>query len=154
MKLDFFLPQITQFYESINLFCLILLTLEFLFPVFFTPDTIVFHSFFILYIAFSEFLISSFISLYSLITLSTDKNSSFLIYESLKDTLKVFNDFKNKQKCVLSNVVWNVKEYIFRKRIQYDTHWDKTQMLKKISFGQNKRSKKSTLFSFMSSNSS
>ena len=105
MNLDFFLPQITQFYESINLFCLILLTLEFLFPVFFTPDTIVFHSFFILYIAFSEFLISSFISLYSLITLSTDKNSSFLIYESLKDTLKVFNDFKNKQKCVLSNVV-------------------------------------------------
>ena len=99
MNLDFFLPQITQFYESINLFCLILLTLEFLFPVFFTPDTIIFHSFFILYIAFSEFLISSFISL------STDKNSSFLIYESLKDTLKVFNDFKNKQKCVLSNVV-------------------------------------------------
>ena len=31
----------------------------------------------------------------------------------IKDTLKAFNDFKNKQKNVRSNVFWYVKVYIF-----------------------------------------
>ena len=38
--------------------------------------------------------------------------------------------------------------------IQYTIHWDKTRMLKKKSFGQNKRYKNSPLFSFASFNSS
>ena len=71
-----------------------------------------------------------------------------------KDTLKAFNDFKNKQKNVWSNVFWYVKACIFWKCIQYTIHWDKTQMIKKISFGQNKRYKKFPYFSFASSNSS
>ena len=50
----------------------------------------------------------------------------------LKDTLKAFSDFKNKQKSISSNVFWYVKTCIFWKCIQYTIHWDKTQMLKKI----------------------
>ena len=58
---------------------------------------------------------------------------------SIKDTLKAFNGFKNKQKNVWSNVFWYVKVYIFWICIQYiEIRWDKTQMLKN-SFGQNKR---------------
>ena len=49
-----------------------------------------------------------------------------------KDTLKAFDNFKNKQKSVWSNVFWYVKVCIFWKCIQYTIHWDKTQMLKKI----------------------
>ena len=41
-----------------------------------------------------------------------------------------------------------VKIYIFWKFIKYTIHWDKTQMLTKISFEQNKRYEKSTLFFF------
>ena len=47
-----------------------------------------------------------------------------------KDILKAFDDFKNKQKSVWSNVVWYVKVCIFWKCLQYTTHWDKKQMLK------------------------
>ena len=50
-----------------------------------------------------------------------------------KDTLKVFDGFKNKQKIVWNNVFWYVKVCIFWKCIQYTIHWDKTQMLKKFS---------------------
>ena len=71
-----------------------------------------------------------------------------------KDALKAFDDFKNKQRSVWSNVFWYVNIYLFWKFIQYTTHWDKTQMLKKTSFRQNKRYKKCTLFSFASSHSS
>ena len=49
-----------------------------------------------------------------------------------KDTLKAFNDFKNKQKDVWSNIFWYVKVYIFWKWIQYTIHWDKTHMFKKF----------------------
>ena len=69
----------------------------------------------------------------------------------LKDTLKAFDDFKNKQKSVWSNVFW------YLKAIHYNTHV-KTQMLKntnvkntnvkKISFGQNKWYKKIPSFFF------
>ena len=39
------------------------------------------------------------------------------IKQSIKDTLKVFDDFKNKQKSVWSHVFWYVKVCIFRKCI-------------------------------------
>ena len=50
------------------------------------------------------------------------------LINSLKDTLKAFDDFKNKQKSVWSMYVCIV--YIFRKCIQCTIHWGKTQMLK------------------------
>ena len=60
----------------------------------------------------------------------------------LKDTPKAFNDFKNKQKSVWSNVFWYMKACIFWKYIQYTLPWDKTQLLKnftskKINFTNN-----------------
>ena len=57
----------------------------------------------------------------------------------LKDTLKGFKDFKNKQKSVWSNVFSYVKVYIYWMCIQYTVHWDKTHTLS---------------FSFVCSNSS
>ena len=75
MKVDFFLPQIAQYYKSINLFCLVFLTLEFSLAVFFfTTDPIRFHCFYIIY--YAEDLISTFIFLYSLNTFFTETNSS------------------------------------------------------------------------------
>ena len=56
-----------------------------------------------------------------------------------KDTLKALNNFKKKQKSVWSNAFWSVKVCIFWKCIQYTIHWDKTQLLKKTSFGHNKQ---------------
>ena len=53
---------------------------------------------------------------------------------------------KTSSKSVWSNVFWQVKAFIFWRCIQYTIHWDKTQMLKKISVGQNKRYK-NVLFS-------
>ena len=50
----------------------------------------------------------------------------------LKDTLKAFDDFKNKQKNVWSNVFWYVKVCIFWNCGQYSIHSDKTQVLKKF----------------------
>ena len=43
----------------------------------------------------------------------------------IKDTLKAFNGFKNKQKSVWNNVFWYVKVCILLKCIQYTIHWDK-----------------------------
>ena len=60
-------------------------------------------------------------------------NSSILDVPIIKDTLKAFDDFKTKQKCVWSNVFWYVKVYIFWKCIQYTIHWDKTEILEKFS---------------------
>ena len=45
---------------------------------------------------------------------------------NIKDTLKAFGNFKNKQKSVRSNVFWYVKVGMFWKCIQYTIHWDKT----------------------------
>ena len=53
-------------------------------------------------------------------------------FNYLKDTLKAFDDFKDKQKNEWSNFYSYVKICIFRKCIQYTAHWDKTQMLKKF----------------------
>ena len=67
-----------QFVNSINLFCLVLLTPEFLVAVFFfASDIIRFHCFHIVYSTeFLGFLIYSFISLYFLNTLFTETSSS------------------------------------------------------------------------------
>ena len=52
----------------------------------------------------------------------------------LKNTLKAFDDFKNKQKSVWSNVFCYVKVCILWKSVQYNIHLVKTQMLQKIPF--------------------
>ena len=51
-----------------------------------------------------------------------------------KDTLKAFDDFKNKQqKCMsISIYIVKVKVYIFWKLIQDTIQWDKIQMLEKL----------------------
>ena len=63
-------------------------------------------------------------------------------------TLKAFDDFKNKQKSVSSNVFLICKSMYNRKMHLIDYTFLKN------SFGQNKRYKKCLLFSFVSSNSS
>ena len=62
------------------------------------------------------------------------RNSLHIILSILmvKDTLNAFNDFKNKQKSVWSNVFWYVKVCVFWKCVQYNIHWDKTEILKKF----------------------
>ena len=52
--------------------------------------------------------------------LTVEKNWCCQNFDFLfKDTLKAFEDFKNKQKSVSSNLFCYVKVYIFRKFIQY-----------------------------------
>ena len=51
----------------------------------------------------------------------------FSTFFALKDTLKDFDEFKNKQNSVCKSI-W----YIFWKCIQYTIYWDRTQMLKKF----------------------
>ena len=72
------------------------------------------------------------------------------LYAFLKDILKAFNDFKSKAKKLWSNAFWYEKVYIFWKFIQYTRYWDEKQILKKISFRQNKCYNKCTLFSYSS----
>ena len=55
---------------------------------------------------------------------------------------------KTSKNNVWSNIFWYVKVCIFWKCTQYTINWDKTQMLKKKSFGQNKHYKKCPLFFF------
>ena len=74
-------------------------------------------------------------------------------YALLKDTLKAFGDFQDKQKCGWSNAFWYIKVCIFWKCVQYTIDWDKAQMLKKFS-SDKASGTKNTLFSFVSSNSS
>ena len=52
---------------------------------------------------------------------------------------------KTSNKILWNNVFWRLKVYIFWKFIQYTIHWNKAQIVKKIPFKQNKRSKKWTL---------
>ena len=58
--------------------------------------------------------------------------SSAILYDCFlfKDTLKIFDEFKNKQNSVWINVSWYVKLCIFWKCIQYTIQWDKTPILK------------------------
>ena len=51
---------------------------------------------------------------------------------SVKDTLKAFDDFKNKQKNVSSKVFFIDTSIIFWKFIQYTIYWEKIQTLKKF----------------------
>ena len=61
--------------------------------------------------------------------------------------LKAFNDFKNKQKSVWSNVFLICKSiHILWKCIQYTIHWDKTQILKKNPLDKINCTKKPYLF--------
>ena len=53
---------------------------------------------------------------------------------------------KTSIKSVWSTVFWYVKVCIFWTCVQYTIHRDKTQMLKEILFGENKRYKKCPLF--------
>ena len=46
--------------------------------------------------------------------------------------MKVFDDCKNKQEGVWSNVLWHVKFCIFWNYIQYTKYWDKTQIKKQL----------------------
>ena len=73
MNLGFFITN-SAIFASIQQFCLVLLTLDFLFVVLFLQaDLIYFRCFYIVcYTAFSGFMISSFISLYSLSPLFTE----------------------------------------------------------------------------------
>ena len=80
MKADFFLQLIPSFDKSINLFCLVFLTLIFICSIFLTTDAIGFRCFYILHRIF----ISFFISLNSLNNVFTETNSSRLICQSIR----------------------------------------------------------------------
>ena len=70
----------------------------------------------------------------------------------VKDTLKAFHDFENKQKSVWSNVFWYVK-YVHSENV-FNTLYIEIKHMLKNSFEQNKWYKKCPLFSFASSNTS
>ena len=65
-------------------------------------------------------------------TLTAERGYSINFAEQSKKML-TFDDFKNNQKSVWSNVFWYVKVCIFWKFIHYAMHWDKTQMLTEFS---------------------
>ena len=75
-------------------------------------------------------------------------HESFKLRPALKGTLKAFNDFKKKEHLFLISK----SIYIFWKFIQHTIYWDKTQMLKKNFFEQNKRYKNCSRFAFANSN--
>ena len=54
------------------------------------------------------------------------------VAEQLMKTLKLFDDFKNKQKSVRSNGFWYIKVCIFWKCIQCTVHWHTSQMSEKF----------------------
>ena len=78
---------------------------------------------------------------------------SFHLIFLIKDTLKAFNNFKNKQKSVWINFFWYVKVCTFRKCTTYTIHSNKTKMLKKFPLDKINGTKKCPLFPFVSSNS-
>ena len=53
---------------------------------------------------------------------------------TIKDTLKVFEDFKTSSKIVWSNIFWYVKVFIFWKFIQYTIPSDKVNSTKNTLF--------------------
>ena len=57
----------------------------------------------------------------------------FTLYQRLRIQWRFSRILKASNKSAWSNVFWYFKVYIFCKFIQYTIHWDKTQMLKKIS---------------------
>ena len=77
---------IVQFDTRVNLFCLVLLKLDFSSSMYLTTDTIQFDGFYIVYcVAFSGIFVSSCISLYYLDRLFTKSNLSWLIFGLIKD---------------------------------------------------------------------
>ena len=68
----------------------------------------------------------------------------------LNETLKVLDDFKNKQKNVRGDVFWYVKVPIFWKCILYTIDWDLNTVVKKIS-SDKINGTKNALFSFVDS---
>ena len=90
INLNIFLPQKEQFSTSINLFCLVTVTVEFVFTVLFLQRQNMFPLFLhsILNCNFPGFLISSFISLYFLSTVCNEGNWSRLVNKSNK-TLEI-----------------------------------------------------------------
>ena len=80
----FFFPQAAQFEKGINLFCLVFLTLELLFAVFYNWHNSFRLFYNVYYTVFSGFWMSSFISLYSLNTLFIETNSSWLAYKLVR----------------------------------------------------------------------
>ena len=64
----------------------------------------------------------------------------------LKNTMKAFGDFKNKQKGVRGNIFWYVEVCLFWKFVQYVIQWDKTHW--DINFLQINGRKKCPLFFF------
>ena len=75
----------------------------------------------------------------------SSKTINIELFSAVKDILKAFNDFKNKQKSVWSNAFWYVRSmYILE---MYSIHYTRRQNTnaKKISFGQNEAC---SLFSF------
>ena len=84
VKVDFSLPQTIKLYQSINVFYIVFVPNFWISvcSIFLTTNTIGFQCFYIIY--FTEIFISSFISSYSLNTLFTETNSSWLKYESIK----------------------------------------------------------------------
>ena len=69
----------------------------------------------------------------------------------LNKTLKVLDDFKNKQKNVWGNVFWYVKVHIFWKCILYAIDWDLNTIVKNILLDKINGTK-NALFSFVDSN--
>ena len=53
-------------------------------------------------------------------------------FNLFKDTLKAFENFKNKQESVWFDIFWYIKLCISWKCIQYTIHWDKIQILKRF----------------------
>lgn len=58
--------------------------------------------------------------------LLTKVTKILIIENQVKDTRKVFDDFKKKEKSVCSHVFGYVKVYIFWKFIGYSINWDET----------------------------
>ena len=75
-----------------------------------------------------------------------NKLLNFSTFLNLKMHWRLSTILETSNKSVWSDVFWYVKVCIFWKCIQYSIHWDKTQILKKILFGLNKRYKKCPLF--------
>ena len=67
----------------------------------------------------------------------------------IKDTLKVYEDFKTHQKIVSSNIFWYVKVCIFLIKVYsvHSVHWNKTPILKNFRLEKNEGTKDSYFFS-------
>ena len=73
-------------------------------------------------------------------------NPNYMTLSTVKDKLKVFNDFENKQNSKWSYVFFlYVKAYLLQKFIHYSIDWDKIQTLQK--FGYDKINRKNADFS-------